>query len=126
MQTLESLKMSATYSGPKTITKGKEKWKCNWWILTFTRGNRSESFDFYVGVRIPKTKKPDPVEVLACISRDYLSTNNVAYEDWAAEFGYDPDSRSGEETYNQCRAIGLRLLNLLIISELDQLAAMEF
>lgn len=33
----------------------------------------------------------------------------VSFEEWASEFGYDPDSRKAEAIYRQCDAIGRKL-----------------
>lgn len=51
----------------------------------------------------PRPKAPSPAEVLACIARE-TEDAQVPFEDWAAEFGYDVDSRKAEQTYHQCRA----------------------
>lgn len=121
--TLESLKLSVSFAGPRLIKK--DNWPCHWWVVTFTRGNRTESFDYYMGTGL-KAKTPNPIEILSFISRDYLSTNHVAYEDWADGFGYDKDSRKGEEIYKLCRHTGLRLLNLILVSDMDALSKLEF
>lgn len=122
--TLESLKLSVTFFGPRRIKKD-GNWDCHKWVAVFTRGNRSEPFDYYTGIGL-KAKTPNPIEILACISKDYLSTCHVAYEDWAGEFGYDKDSRKGEAIYRLCRSTGLRLLNLILVSEMDALSQLEF
>lgn len=48
---------------------------------------------------------PQLDEVLECLASDFLSVNNnpLAFELWAEEMGYDPDSRKAEKTYNHIR-----------------------
>lgn len=70
--------------------------------------------------------KPNPLEVLSCIARDYLSTDHVPFSDWCADFGYDADSIKARATYDACRETGLRLLNLILVSEMEALAGLEF
>lgn len=44
--------------------------------------------------------RPGAAEVVECLSRDIQSLHDYSnYEDWAADFGYDPDSRKGEKAY---------------------------
>ena len=48
--------------------------------------------------------KPDASEVLACMCRDAIEATESTFEEWAANFGYETDSRKAEATYNACRA----------------------
>jgi hypothetical protein len=52
---------------------------------------------------------PDPLNVLYSLNSDADVLNYATFEDWAATFGYDPDSRSAEATYRACLEIGLKL-----------------
>lgn len=47
--------------------------------------------------------------VLWSLSMDYGVINYATYEDWAVEYGYDPDSRKGEAIYRACLEIALKL-----------------
>jgi hypothetical protein len=51
---------------------------------------------------------PDPMDVLYSLNSDSDILNYATFEDWAATFGYDPDSRSAEATYRACLEIGLK------------------
>lgn len=42
--------------------------------------------------------EPTVADVLECLASDY-SGSDQAFEDWAADLGYDPDSRKAERTY---------------------------
>ena len=52
---------------------------------------------------------PDPVDVLYSLTMDSDVLNYGTFEDWAAEFGYDTDSRSAESTYRACLETALKM-----------------
>ena len=52
---------------------------------------------------------PDPVDVLYSLTLDSGVLDYGTFEDWAAEFGYDTDSRSAEAAYRACLEIALKL-----------------
>jgi len=141
--TLETLGLTAQFTGP-TLTK-RDEWECNAWVLFFRKGDKTERFDYYMGIWLveklrpvvagrarfyggcrTQPKRPDPLEVLHSISRDYVSTVNVSFENWCSEFGYDTDSKKAEEIYNACRETGLRLLNLISVQDMEAIASLEF
>ena len=141
--TLETLGLTAQFTGP-TLTK-RDEWECNAWVVLFRKGDKTERFDYYMGTGLveklrpvvagrarfyggqkTQPKRPDPLEVLHSISRDYVSTVNVSFENWCSEFGYDTDSKKAEEIYNACRETGLRLLNLISVQDMEALASLEF
>lgn len=69
---------------------------------------------------------PNAAEIFAGICRDGRDTRDVSFEDWAPEFGYDPDSRKAEKVYNACRqcwADALRLVSAADAEEFAELAA---
>lgn len=43
--------------------------------------------------------KPEPWAVLAAVCRDSLDAHGQSFEDWAANYGYDSDSRKAETIY---------------------------
>lgn len=48
-------------------------------------------------------KPPTLSEVLDCLASDASDVENAnGFEDWASDYGYDPDSRKAEKVYNQC------------------------
>ncbi len=55
----------------------------------------------------PGSLKPNFRDVLYSIVMDSDVLDYPTYERWAAEFGYDPDSRKGEATYQACLKIAL-------------------
>ena len=74
-----------------------------------------EGFEVYVKTpiegRINRQRpiKPDSVDVFYSLTLDSDVLNYGTFEDWASEFGYDPDSRSAESTYRACLEIALKL-----------------
>ena len=48
-------------------------------------------------------REPEAADVLACIANDAASVDCNDFETWAAEFGYDSDSRRAERIFNACR-----------------------
>lgn len=68
---------------------------------------------------------PDPIQVFAAFCRDADAIDYARYEDWAADLGYDPDSRKGELVYRQCLSAALSLRAALgdtVLTEMRELA----
>lgn len=56
-----------------------------------------------------KPIKPSIPEVFASLLNDGEAVEYSRFEDWAAEWGYEMDSRKAEATYRECLACGLAL-----------------
>lgn len=52
---------------------------------------------------------PTAANVLFCLIDDIQVLDYTNYEEWASDFGYDPDSRTGEATYRTTLANTLEL-----------------
>lgn len=52
---------------------------------------------------------PDPVKVLYSLTMDSSVLDAGGFENWAAEYGYDTDSRNAESIYRECLDIALKL-----------------
>ena len=52
---------------------------------------------------------PDLVDVMASLTMDSSVLDAGGFEDWAADFGYDPDSRKAESIYRACLDNALKL-----------------
>ncbi len=70
-----------------------------------------------------KESQPAPslTDVLHCLVSDSDVLNFSSFEDWANEFGYEPDSRKAEATYHACLKNSLALKNLIGSSNLEKL-----
>ena len=58
-----------------------------------------------------KLAGPDACDVINSLVLDSDVLNYSTFEEWASEFGYDPDSRKGEAIYRACLVIALKLRN---------------
>lgn len=56
---------------------------------------------------------PDMLDVLYCLVSDASVRHASTYEEWAAEYGYDADSRKGEQVYRDCQKQTTDLLRVL-------------
>lgn len=56
---------------------------------------------------------PSARDVLHSLALDAGALDYASFEDWASEYGYDPDSRSAERTYRECLAIAVALRSLV-------------
>lgn len=65
--------------------------------------------------------KPNLAEVLHCLVMDGEAFFQAqSFEQWAAEFGYDLDSRKAEGIYRTCDATGRKLAGALSKETLDE------
>ena len=66
------------------------------------------------------TDDPDPARVLEALLSDAATVNNArSFEEWAADLGYDPDSRKAEGIYKAARKQTDQLCDLLGDDYLD-------
>lgn len=56
---------------------------------------------------------PDPVDVLGCLFMDAGAAEYSSFEDWAQDFGSNPDSIKALNAYNACRNTALDLFRVL-------------
>lgn len=63
------------------------------------------------GVLMPGVPIPAPSigDVMQSLARDADAIDAASFEDWAAEYGYDTDSREAERIYRACLEIGTKL-----------------
>lgn len=60
-----------------------------------------------------QTILPDTIDVIYSLVSDADAIEYPSFEDWASNFGYEPDSRKAEKIYRQCLEIGLALRSAL-------------
>jgi hypothetical protein len=81
------------------------------------RGERATPQGGRETVHFVENTEPMPpalADVLDCLRSDSQSfANALDFEEWAAEFGYDTDSRKAEQTYQACGKIAAGLQRLL-------------
>lgn len=69
---------------------------------------------------IPPKFTAGPAEFLNCLVMDASGTDQ-AFEDWAPDLGYDPDSRKAEAIFHKCRDMAGKLRQFFGAAELERL-----
>lgn len=86
---------------------GARHWRC-----TITRAGRRMSLVFSQGSA--HTAPPSPADVLDCLASDAAGyENNLTFEGWCGEYGYDTDSRKAERIYKAVERHAASLKRLL-------------
>ena len=87
----------------------------HWEVILHRPGKGVSEFVTYFSKGIGhKGKKPTVSEVLDCIASDAAGyENSKNFENWATDYGYDPDSRRAETIYHNVKAVSLNLKNFL-------------
>jgi hypothetical protein len=68
------------------------------WRVTLRMGRKRMVVPFSQGPAI--AREPEARDVLSCLASDAGSVRNARdFEDWAADYGYSPDSRKAERSY---------------------------
>jgi hypothetical protein len=71
-------------------------------------GSRPEGY----GAENAKNRiEPNALDVIYSLVMDYDVLKHSTFESWAADFGYDVDSRKAEHVYRACLEIALKLRN---------------
>lgn len=65
--------------------------------------------------------EPNPVDVLYSLTMDSDVLDSGGFEEWAANFGYDTDSRKAESIYHACLEIALAMRAALGAEGMEQL-----
>lgn len=78
------------------------------------------------GANVNHSLHSDPIlpklaDVMYCLIIDADAINYSSYEDWAANFGYDEDSRKGEAIYRVCLDTALKLRSGLGNAKIEEL-----
>ena len=82
-------------------------YKC---VLSKDKPRRSMTTYFSMGSAL--TREPSAADVLDCLASDSAGIGEQ-FEDWAREYGYDPDSRKAERSYKTCQRQAKILLQFL-------------
>ncbi len=100
------------------------KWPHHVWSVTVRCGGKSFRTEYKAGTGHDPRKGPTVEEVVDSLVSDADSTDR-SFEEWASDFGLDPDSRSAERTYNECRKVARGLERLFGVDKLAELCACE-
>lgn len=90
--------------------------------LRGTFEGKRRAMQTYYSMGAAHTEEPKAEEVLDCLASDASGVENSGtFEQWAGEYGYDPDSRKAEQTYRACDRAAKRLARFLDTPHYDQL-----
>ena len=71
--------------------------------------------------RTRKPINPDSLDVIYSLVMDSDVLGHATFEDWASDYGYDPDSHKAESIYQDCLKIALQLRNTIGERNLEEL-----
>lgn len=77
----------------------------------------------YMSMKGAPIPAPHVADVMYCLVND-ADALDYSFEDWASNYGYDPDSRRAEKCYQACIECGLQLRRLIGDERLGMLREM--
>ena len=96
----------------------------NHWRVILRCKGKQLTVPFSTGYGI--SGEPTAADVLSCLASDASSIDNASsFEDWAADFGYDTDSRKAERTFKACERQAAKLRAFLDASDYQTLLTCE-
>ena len=94
------------------------------WLCILACDGRTMTLPYSMGAA--HQGEPEIAGVLSCLALDGSGVvNGETFEDWAAEYGYDTDSRKAEATYKTIKAQAKELCALLGTDAFEALASGE-
>lgn len=126
----------------------RDEWVCDEWRVTFNRGDKKETFEYFTGtghrvskVPVPafvglnprsiataswvkenvKPHTPQAAGVLYSLLTD-ISATEQSFANWCADFGYDTDSRKAFSVYEACQQNADKLFKLFTSEERAKLS----
>ena len=79
------------------------------------------AFDILPSDKITYPEQPTNYDILSCLQKYDIGS----FEDFCNEFGYDPDSRAAEKTYNAVREEWLNVCRIWNDSEIEELQEIQ-
>lgn len=89
------------------------------WRVTIRRGRNSLRVCYSMGSA--HRGRPRDLDILFSILSDANGVEDMDFEEWAAEYGCDTDSRKAERTYKACKRTAAGLARLFAADELEDL-----
>lgn len=125
----------------------KDKWECDQWRVTLSKGTKIETFDYFTGTGHRKSSKPVPLEIkrfpntlhaeawhkvhtkpkmpeIAGVLSSLVMDANAGYltfYEFCMDYGYDDDSIKAKKTYDQCKENADKIKRILHNEILDAL-----
>ncbi|AEY69524.1 hypothetical protein AH2_00013 [Burkholderia phage vB_BceS_AH2] len=89
------------------------------WRVLIKRGDKEMTVHYSMGPA--HVGIPEAADVFNSLLMDTSDIDGEAFEDWAENLGYDPDSRKAERIFKACQETALHLQTVFTRSELDDL-----
>lgn len=77
-----------------------------------------------IGFGAGRLAAPAATDIMYSLCLDARALDSACFEDWAADHGYELDSRSAEATYRACLEIALQLRAMLGSNALDRITVL--
>lgn len=87
-------------SDPKWAAEASH-WRCRFFAVL---PDSSNGFTCYFSQGSAFKEPPTAADVLGCLAGDVASVQDGDFEEWAAELGYDPDSRRAHATWEKVKS----------------------
>ena len=95
------------------------------YLMTLFMGGRE--FCAYLSTGTGWTREPGISDLLECLILDASGFDrSQSFEDWADEYGYDPDSRKAERIYKAVEVESLRLKEFFGDDLFEEALSLEF
>ena len=91
------------------VQDGAPSWAKQQWNITLRHGRKRMTFPYYGGGAASDPTAEDVVEDMV----RNAETLQCGFDVWAADYGYDVDSRSAERIFRACRDLGERFVILV-------------
>jgi hypothetical protein len=125
---IEALPITIRYVGETTRD---DKWQCDQWAVTFTKGRETWTTDYFTGLghrskpllsyQTARPVEPDKAGILHSLIMD-SDAENENFNDWAENYGYSADSIKALGIYQVCIENGKNLRKFLGRDVVKQLA----
>ena len=91
-----------------------QDWRADHYRVTLKRPNPRRQLTTYFSMGMGLAREPQAEDVLDCLASDASGYDNASgFESWAADYGYDTDSRKAEKTYRQIERAAAQLQRFL-------------
>lgn len=98
----------------KDVDKKEQEWQDSAFHYKVTLKRGSKRLTTYFSMGAAHREPPEADEVLDSLASEASGIDNARdFDDWAAEYGYDTDSRKAEKIYNACKTISEKLKKFL-------------
>ncbi len=96
----------------REASRARRDYGATYWTVRLTYKGRRMATPFHMGSG--HSGEPTAAQVLSCLISDNESVKGARnFSEWAADMGWDDDSRRAESTFKACQALGAKVERLL-------------